>query len=267
VKIHTLQTNFAAGQLDETAQARSETPVYRNGAKELLNCVPYLAGGVRSRWGTRYLARHAHPFVLHAFEFNRTQTYIVAFLSNGTAHFYYADTGLAAGSVSGGPWTLDTLRQFRVAQLGDVMWVVHGSWQPREIVRLTTNTWLLRQMAFDLQAQGTPMFRFAPSSVYVQSGGGGFITSVAMPALPTVSGTPVPLYVGQPGRARTVAGPGPWLEFTVGWVSGLTIGVNWLAGGIGDSVSAEWQFEGVQVFDSGYGGTPPAPPNAGELSG
>lgn len=265
MKIHTLQTNFAAGQLDETAQARSETPVYRNGAKELLNCVPYLAGGVRSRWGSRHLARHAHPFVLHAFEFNRQQTYEVAFLSNGTAFFYYADTGLAAGSVSGGPWTLDTLRQFRVEQLGDVMWVVHGSWQPREIVRLTTNTWQLRELAWD--PYGMPMFRFAPSSVVAQSGGGGFVTSVAMPALPTVSGSPVPLYVGQAGRARTVSGPGPWLEFIVTWVSGLTIGVSWLAGGIGDSVSAEWQFEGIDVFSGSYGGTAPAPPNAGELSG
>lgn len=260
MRVKTHQTSFVAGTVDAAARGRSETALYKNGAGALVNCRMLTAGGAVSRWGTQFRQSLAGPSVLHAFQFSRAQSYVAVFAA-GEVRFFYADTGAAAGSLTGCPWLATQLRQMRVAQGGDTMFVVHPDFPPQIIKRTSTNTWTLS--AFEYESfTARPTWRYAPASITMQSGGVGCAASVTLGSAPTISGTPITFAVGMAGRAR-LPPSGPWLEFTITSVSGLTLGLAWLAGCIPASTSAEWQFE---TPPWGTGGAAPAP-GAGDGGG
>jgi hypothetical protein len=257
MRVKTHQTSFVAGTVDAAARGRSETALYKNGAAALVNCRMLTAGGAVSRWGTQFRQLLAGSAVLHAFQFSRSQSYVAAFAA-GEVRFYYADTGAAAGSLTGCPWLATQLREIRVAQSGDTMFVVHPDFAPQVIRRTSTDTWTLSAYEYE-SFTARPTWRYAPASITVQSGGVGCASSVTLGSAPTISGSPITFAVGMAGRAR-LSPSDPWLEFTISSVSGLTIGLAWLAGCIPGSTSAEWQFE---TPPWGAGGAAPAPDSGG----
>jgi hypothetical protein len=163
MKTHISQTSFVAGTLDETARARHETALYRNGAAALINCLPLVTGGVISRWGTRHLGTLPEIPVLEEFAFSLEQSYLAVFLG-GEVRFFFASDGAPAGALTGCPWTSAQLRGLRFAQGGDLMWVVHPDMRPHIIRRVGASSWSLEQLTFD-GARGTPLFRYAPNNI------------------------------------------------------------------------------------------------------
>lgn len=256
MKIHTLQTSFITGQLDEAAQARSETALYKNGAAALRNCEPIVTGGVKTRRGTRHLGYLTGPAVIHPFEFSLSQSYAAAFQAT-RVDFFYADTGLAAGSLTGCPWQADWLRELRTEQLGDVMWVWHPAMWPQVIRRTGTASWSIANWTAD-DVRGWPTYRYAPSAITGQSGGG-VARIITLSATPTIDGADSLLTVGMYGQARLAAGPGPWVPFQVAAVAGLALTVNWLAPGLIAGSGLEVQLEGTTEFGGGPGEVPADP--------
>lgn len=251
-RLHVLQSNFITGQMDAAAAARSETSLYRNGAAALHNCEPLVSGGVRSRRGSWHRATLAGPSIVKEFAFSLSQSYAAVFSAN-RVDFFYASDGAAAGFLTGCPWSGDILRELRFDQLGDVMWVAHPSFPTMEITRTGSTTWKLTTMEFD-NARGMPTYRYAPSSITCQSGGG-TAGSLTLAATPTIDGVPTALWVGMAGQARLTAGPGPWRAFTVTAIAGLKLSIAWVAEGLDVGAGLDVQLEGSPLFGGGGGST------------
>jgi hypothetical protein len=163
MKMHLLQTTLAGGVLDGGAMLRLDTPLYRNGASDMVNCLPLAAGGQLSRWGTKYLGTLAAVPVMAEFTFSADQAYIAVF-TQGRVDFFYASDGLAAGSLTSQPWVAGQLRELRIDQGGDLMWVAHSAFNTVVIRRTGTNTWTAEGMSYDSIA-GTPLFRYADGGI------------------------------------------------------------------------------------------------------
>lgn len=266
MKLHTLQTSFIAGQLDDAAQARSETSLYRNGARSLRNCWPLATGGVTTRPGTRLRATLPGPAVLAEFLFSRDQAYVVAF-SAGRADFFHATDGSPAGSVTGQPWGADILRELRFEQLGDVMWVCHQSFHPIELVRTGVASFVARLLPWDGWL-GMPTFRYAPAGIAAQVTGS-LTTQISLAAAPTVAGVPLAMTPGLAGQARI--GAGAWHAFTVTSaesIAGTTvIQVAWIDAPLAAAVGLSLQFASSTAPGLGGGVAGPASDGSGGSSG
>ncbi len=248
MKVHTVQTSFVTGQLDGDARARSETPLYRNGAASLLNCEPVVTGGVKSRRGSRHIADLPASAVLTEFAFSLDQSYVVA-LTPGRADFFHASDGAPAGSVTGCPWSAPWhLPKLRFAQLGDVLWVVCDAFWPHELVRTGASSWIGRPLAFD-GPDATPTLRYAPSAIAAQSAGTE-VSSLLMGSLPQIGGDPALIGVGVRGRASPPGGTPVWHEFRVSAVTSnsLEIGVQWLGAIPDPAAGLSLQFVASKIF-------------------
>jgi len=166
MKINQLQTSFLAGALDELARGRVDTQYYRNAAKSLRNCMLLAQGGVISRWGSAYCATLAaytgQKVRIEEFTFSLAQSYIAVFRS-GRIDFYFSSDGAAAGSVSGQPWTDTEIPELSVTQAGDVMWIAHGNFATRELVRTGLSSWSIAAISYD--EGGWPTYRYAGSNI------------------------------------------------------------------------------------------------------
>jgi hypothetical protein len=159
MKLRTEQTSFVAGTLGPAARGRRDSAAYRAGAAALLNCRPLATGGQLSRWGSRFIAGCSTATRLEEFAFSTEQSYLVLF-QHGRIDFFFAADGQWAGELTGTPWQWWQLPEIRVAQAGDVMWVVHPSHSPRLIRRLGVAWWSLEGLAYD-SPKATPFYRYA----------------------------------------------------------------------------------------------------------
>lgn len=166
-QLHTIQTNFASGELDPTMAFRSDTGAYQNGAARLKNVLLLSTGGARRRWGTDHLATEVGRTRLLPFEFSAGERYVLA-LSN-TRLDVYSLTGSLLGTVTGCTWGAAELFELSYAQVADVMIVCHQSWRPQVIRRTGPATFTVSAFAFDQSADGNkiyqPYFKFADDSV------------------------------------------------------------------------------------------------------
>lgn len=264
MRLRVLQNSLVSGTLDAAARGRNETALYKNGAGQMINCRQLTAGGTVSRWGTNFCDLLGGPAVLHAFQFSLAQSYVAAFMA-GEVRFFYADTGLPAGGLTGCPWTTTPLRELRVAGGGDLMFVTHPGFEMRIIRRLSVDTWSIETMSYE-SVRARPAWRYAKPGITVQAGGTCAV-SVTLAAQPSVSGTPLTFSVGQPGQARLNSGS-PWLPFTITSISDLTLNLAWSGDCIPPGTAAEWQFAGPDWGAGSSAGTaPPGSSGGGDGGG
>src|SRR6185436_14921223 len=99
----TLQTSFAAGELSDDFQARSDTEQYANGARSLANRRCMIGGGSKRRPGSWKEADLAARPRIEEFKVDENTKYLLAF-SDGRVDAYVVDlaTGdlTASGSVA-----------------------------------------------------------------------------------------------------------------------------------------------------------------------
>lgn len=163
MNLHTLQSTLVGGVVDEATSLRVDTPLYRNGASDLTNCLPLATGGQLTRWGSRRLVTLSAVPRFAEFTFSAAQSYIALFTA-GRVDFYYTDTGGAAGSLTSQPWLAGDLASLSIDQGGDLMWVAHPTFNTVVIRRTGTNTWAAEAMSYDSVA-GTPVFRHADTAI------------------------------------------------------------------------------------------------------
>lgn len=199
-----LFNNFSAGEVSPLLLARSDFERYKTGARSLENWMVLLQGGLRTRYGTRYVTHSKLQdtlAILRPFEAAGDEAYILE-LGDGYLRFHANGAPITVGGVPvelPTPYAASDLRQIRTAQINDVMILVHPSYQPRQLSRLSATEWTLKPIAFSakpLHEQG-----HAPATVLTPSATTGTIT------LTTVGGVFLPADVDrvvQAGDARAV---------------------------------------------------------------
>ena len=141
--------SFNAGKLTPLIDVRSDTEKYSSGCRELENMIPLIYGPVTRRPGTKYLANVDDDDVksrMVAFIYSATIAYKVEF-SNKIINVYFGDSAVHTGIVS--PYLEADLFQLQFKQSADVMWIVHPSYQPRKLSRVSATEFTLDVITFD----------------------------------------------------------------------------------------------------------------------
>jgi hypothetical protein len=142
-KFNYIQNNFAAGELSDKLDGRTDLPQYRAGAKVLENCFTLRQGGVTRRPGTRFIVETLGTSRLFPFVFSKNDAAVVMIdtsqllaidrikiynPSNDTTLTLFQDVGAAI------PLNLD-MDKLQFVQSGDVMFFVHPDILPFVIYR------------------------------------------------------------------------------------------------------------------------------------
>lgn len=178
-----LKGSFSAGELSPLSRARPDVDRYRHGAAQLENWVVITQGGLTRRPGLRYVATVKHPTrltLVKPFEPSTTEAYI---LEVGHQYVRFFTEGARIESPPGTavevatPYTEDDLRLLRTAQSNDVMILVHPSYAPRRLSRLSATEWVLSAITFD----PSPLFEAGvqPAATLTLSATSGTITITA----------------------------------------------------------------------------------------
>jgi hypothetical protein len=144
VPAHPIQTNFTAGEQTEQLLSRVDWQKYANGAACLKNFLVRPHGGAASRAGTMFINETKDPSArvfLHPFIFSVTQPYMLEF---GPGYIrFYANRGrveIAGVPVEvATPYTQGELRELRLEQSADVLYIAHRAHPPAKLQRLAAD--------------------------------------------------------------------------------------------------------------------------------
>ena len=148
-----LKSAFTSGELSPKMTARTDVDRYKNGAILLENFEVLAQGGITRRAGTRYVATVKFPTrftLVHAFEPSTTDAYILE-IGHLYIRFYKAGARIEVSTVPVEvvtPYAEDDLRLIRTAQSNDVMILVHPSYAPQRLSRLSDTAWDFRPVPF-----------------------------------------------------------------------------------------------------------------------
>lgn len=150
-KTKLLQTNFSSGELSPLMLGRVDTTKYQNGAAQLSNFIVKPQGGAWFRQGSMYVSEvkdSTRKVRLQEFEFSDIQAYVIEF-GDLYVRIYY-NGGFVETSPGSGiplevvtPYTEADLPYLSFTQSADVLYIAHGSYQPKKLERLGANSWSL----------------------------------------------------------------------------------------------------------------------------
>lgn len=144
-----VQTNFTAGELSPRMYGRVDVERYKNGAKEIENCIPLIHGGVRSAPMLTYINEvktSAKKTRLLRFEFSISQSNILEF-GEGYIRFYDQDGEPIMDGLS--PYEIATVytddELFEVEYLGgaDTIFLFHESHPVQRLRRFAADDWVI----------------------------------------------------------------------------------------------------------------------------
>ena len=138
-----------AGKLTPLIDVRSDTEKYSSGCRILANMIPLIYGPVTRRPGTKYLANVDDDDVksrMVAFIYSATIAYKVEF-SDQIINVYYGDSAVDTDIASS--YLEADLFQLQFKQSADVMWIVHPSYRPRKLSRVSATEFSLDTITFD----------------------------------------------------------------------------------------------------------------------
>jgi hypothetical protein len=126
---HDIQTNFTAGELSPLLNGRVDLAAYRMGCKELRNAMVMPFGGVRRRFGTRYVADcYSAASASRVIAFGNG--YVIE-LAHYTLRVFDANGLLKTLSA---PWMASQVFEIAFAQSSDTMILVHPLHAPRRLL-------------------------------------------------------------------------------------------------------------------------------------
>jgi hypothetical protein len=176
-KVRVPLTNFQFGEISPSLLSRTDTGVYSASAQRVKNFLLRSEGGVIKRSGTRqiyrfsditYDATKSQQSRLLSFVFSDDEQYIISLEHQKVRIFIIdPDTGVVSLTetidldINGDPLPFDEqyLHEYTFAQAGDVMWICHPLFMPREIVRTSLTTFVVELFSFDERADGTVVFQ------------------------------------------------------------------------------------------------------------
>jgi len=140
---------FNAGKLTPLIDVRSDTEKYSAGCRQLQNMIPLIYGPVTRRPGTKYIADCADHDVksrMVPFVYSSNVTYELEF-GDQVINVYY-EGELVQGDISS-PYLEDDLFELQFRQSADVMWIVHSSYKPRKLSRVSATSFTLAEIPFE----------------------------------------------------------------------------------------------------------------------
>lgn len=177
-KVDIIQSNFAAGEIDPEMRHRSDVGAYGAGVESLINFMPRLHGGLRTKPGTIFKAELPGDAVLFPFIFSETQAYIMAF-SNLRLDVYFNNGNLAEANITT-PFTTAQIPNLRIAQAADVALICHNEVTIKRLTRVGASDFTLSDYAFDFDDDGDikkcPFYNFNAGVKINPSGTSGSIT-------------------------------------------------------------------------------------------
>ena len=161
-KVDLIQSNFAAGEIDPEMRHRSDVGAYGAGVETLINFMPRLHGGLRTKPGTIFKAELPGDAVLFPFIFSETQAYILAF-SNLRLDVYFDNGNIAEANITT-PYTTAQIPNIRVAQAADVALICHNEVTIKRLTRVGASDFTLSDYGFDFDDAGNikkcPFYNF-----------------------------------------------------------------------------------------------------------
>ncbi len=141
--------SFNAGKMTPLIDARADTEKYASGCRILQNMIPVIYGPVTRRPGTKYIADvddHDIKSRMIPFIFSATIAYKLEF-SDQIINVYFNET-LVDSDIST-PYLEADLFALQIRQFADVMWIVHPSYRPRKLSRVSATEFTLSVITFD----------------------------------------------------------------------------------------------------------------------
>ena len=138
-----------AGLLTPLIDARSDVEKYAFGCRICDNMIPLVYGPVTRRPGTKYIANVDDDDVksrMVSFIYSATIAYKVEF-SDKIINVYYGDSAVDTDIAT--PYLEADLFQLQFKQSADVMWIVHPSYAPRKLSRVSATEFSLDTITFD----------------------------------------------------------------------------------------------------------------------
>lgn len=166
-----LKNNFTAGKVNRKVAFRSDLIYHKNGCLDLQNFLPMSQGGVRRRPGTKFLVEvkdSSKRTRLVDFQSSVTNSYIIEM---GEQYFRFIKNRAQLGA----PYEVahvyseDEIFDVKTAQSVDVMYMVHGSYPVKQLVRSADTSWAFSNVEFvdgpyqDIQIGGTTLTLSATS--------------------------------------------------------------------------------------------------------
>ena len=147
-KVNLLRNNFTSGELSPDIYYRTELAQYRNGAKEVLNMLPIVQGGIKRRSGTQVLSTAVGGIRLIPFIVSHTANYILVF-KHEAVDVYTPDGTLITTLAS--PYIGDDIPQINYCQNRYSLWLTHPQY-PVQWIRVSEDltTWALDPFVFDV---------------------------------------------------------------------------------------------------------------------
>jgi len=138
-----------AGKLTPLIDCRADTEKYSSGCRILDNMLPLIYGPVTRRPGTKYIAEVDDSDVksrMVSFVYSATIAYELEF-SDQIINVYY--NGSAIDTDIATPYLEADLFQLQFKQSADVMWIVHPSYAPRKLSRVSPTEFTLDTIIFN----------------------------------------------------------------------------------------------------------------------
>lgn len=150
MSIYTIQTSFASGELSPSLYGRPDLQKYSSGLSRCENFIIHPHGGVSKRPGMRFIAKAKGKCRLVEFEYSIDQTYVLEF-GNKYVRFFRDGEQIVSGS---SPYEVSTpyaeadLDGLAFTQSADVLYIVHKSYRPMELYRISDANWVLEDFDF-----------------------------------------------------------------------------------------------------------------------
>lgn len=148
-----IQSSFAGGEYSPLIYGRVDAERYRIGLKTCLNYLPTLQGPLVRRPGSKVIEEvktSADEALLIPFVFSRTQAYVI---EAGDTYFrFYRNNGQLQSNSNAvevsTPYADEELTDLRYFQSADVLYLLHPSYSPRKLTRVSDTSWTLAEVDF-----------------------------------------------------------------------------------------------------------------------
>lgn len=179
-KVRVPQNSFQFGEISPSTVMRTDSPIYAASAQSLENMIVLSAGAVKKRTGLKYHSTNVQTdktIRLDKFVFDDNEEYVIQ-IGDGyvLCHLLNADGSLTLvqtitldTSSAALPFDKDYLKQYTVAQYGDVLFICHPLFAPRLLTRTSLTAFNVSTFSFDVRIDNDeiyqPYTRFHASGV------------------------------------------------------------------------------------------------------
>lgn len=148
-QIEVIQSVFNRGELSPRIVGRLDLSAYYNATKYSENMIPFPQGAVTKRPGTYYVANvkdSSDITVIRPFRFSTVQNYV---LEMGDLYIrFYRNRGQVESSPGVPyeivtPWPSSVVRELKIVQSYDRLYVFHKDYAPRVITRTSDTSWTI----------------------------------------------------------------------------------------------------------------------------